>query len=311
MSRPLLRTVIVLGCLASPLAGRNAPAQSAGTGTSSQRTVYVSAVDGSGRAVADLKPEEFRIKEDGKTRQVLHAEVSTTPLTVALMVDDSGVGLQSMREGAAALITRLRGHGQIALITTGGRNIRIVDYTDSTAALVAGVNKVLARTSPGAFLLDGLMDTAKDFTRREVKRPVIVSIATEAEEYSQAKANDVLSALQESGAQLYLVRLGTPMLGQSNAMLAERGESLADESIRLNAVLGQAPGLTGGRTEQLVQHSGIPRAMDLIASDLLGQYAVTYTIDNASARDLKLSVESARRGVRMRAPARVGGPKLK
>ena len=37
---------------------------------------------------------------------------------------------------------------------------------------------------------------------------------------------------------------------------AERGESMADEMTRFNAVLGQAPARTGGRIEQLASHSG-------------------------------------------------------
>ena len=277
--------------------------------SASTRTVYVTAVDGKGVPVVGLTAADFTVKEDGKVQQVVTAEVSTTPLTVALMLDDSGLGLQSIREGAAAFVTRLRGLAQIALFTTGGRNLKAIDYTDSTAALMGGINRTFARNSSGAFLVDGLAETAKDFTAREVKRPVIVSVASESEEFSQTRTADAMAALQRSGAQVYLVRLGRPRIGGSNAVGLERGESNADEMIQANAVFGQAPVRSGGRVEQLAANSGIPKLMDQIAAELAGQYAVTYNTPNLTKPDVKLEVSTSQRGTKVRAPQRVGAAK--
>jgi VWFA-related protein len=297
--------------IASLVAGVLTIAPSAFTGLAAQtapstRAVYVTALDGKGVPVAGLTAADFTIKEDGKVQQVISAEVATTPLTVALMIDDSGLGLQSIREGAAAFVTRLRGLGQIALFTTGGRNLKLVDYTDSTAALMGGINRTFARQTSGAFLVDGLADAAKEFTAREIKRPVIVSVATEGEEFSQIRTADAMAALQRSGAQVYLVRLGRPVVGSSNAVGLNRGESNADEMAQANAVFGQAPPRTGGRIEQLASHTGIPRLMAQIATELAGQYVVTYTTPHLTKPDVKLEVSTSQRGTKVRAPQRVG-----
>jgi hypothetical protein len=215
---------------------------------------------------------------------------------LSLTIDDSGLGLQSIREGAVAFVSRLRGRAEIAMISTAGRNTVLADYTTSTPTLVAAINKTYARNVTGAFLLDGLIEVTRTFAAREARRPVIVTVATEGAEFSDVRAEDVLTALLNSRAQLYVVRLGQPVLSQSNPAAMERGESLADESIRLNAVLGQGPARSGGRSEQLLQHTGIPGVMDQIANELLNQYALTYTIAEASARDVKLVVETTRRG---------------
>jgi hypothetical protein len=256
--------------------------------------------------VTDLTAADFRVKEDGKTRAVVSAEAAATPMRVALMIDDTGLALGSIREGAAAFVTRLNGRAEIALTTTGGRNVKATGYTTSTATLLSAINRTFARNASGAFLLDGLLETARGFTAAEVARPVIVSVAVEGQDFSEARAEDVLDALLRSRAQLHVIRVGRPVINQSNPLGMHRGESFADESIQVNAVLGQGPARSGGRSEQLAQHSGIPRLMDQIAVELLNQYAVTYAVDAPSPRDVKLEVESGRRGVRLRAPTRVG-----
>ena len=150
---------------------------------------------------------------------------------------------------------------------------------------------------------------AAEMGRLEAVRPVIMSVGVEGDDFSQAKPADVLAMLQRSRTQLYMVRLGQPIVGQSNPVAANRGESMADEMTRFNAVLGQAPARTGGRLEQLASHSGIPRQMAGMAAELAGQYEVTYEGANLAAPDLKLEVSTSRRGVKVRAPQRVGPPK--
>ncbi len=299
--RRLIPALLLLGL--SPLL------VTAQTGSSTTRTIYATVVDGKGVPAPGLTAADFTVKEDGKTQQVVAAEVATTPLTVALMIDDSGLGLQSIREGAAAFITRLRGVARIALFTTGGRNAKAVDYTDSTATLMGALNRTFARNVSGTYLVDGLTEIAKDFTAKETRRGVIVSVAVEGEEFSQTRGSEALAALQRSGAQVYLIRLGRPVIGRSNAAAMERGESNADEMTQANAVFGQAPSRSGGRVESLASHTGIPKLMDQIAAELAGQYVVTYDTPNGTRPDLKLEVGTSKKGLKVRAPSRIGPPK--
>jgi VWFA-related protein len=269
----------------------------------------VTAVDGKGVPVTDLTAGDLTLKEDGKTRKVTTIAPASAPLMVVLMIDDSGLGLQSIREGAAAFVTRLQGRAAVALVTTGGRNVKVLDFTNSTATLMAGINRIFARNAPGGFLVDGVLMAATELGRLEAARPVIMSVGVEGDDFSQAKPADVIATLQRSRTQLYMVRLGQPVVGRSNPMAAERGESMADEMTRFNAVLGQAPARTGGRLEQLASHSGIPTQMAAMAAELASQYEVTYEGANLTAPDLKLEVSTSRRGVKVRAPQRVGPPK--
>ena len=276
---------------------------------SATRTVVVSVVDSRGVPIAGLRPADVVVKEDGRVRPVTHLAVSQVPLTVALLLDNSGLGLQSIREGAAAFVTRLGGRAVIALITTGGRNVTVVDYTDSTATLVAAINRTYARNATDAYLVDGAVEAARTFETREARRPVIVSVGVEGMDFSTARPAEVFAILQRTRTQLHMVRLGAPVIARSNALGAERGEAMVDEMTRFNAVLGQAPPRSGGRIEQLSAHSGIPSLLAAIADELAGQYELTYATSNPNGSDLKLDVSTVRRGLRVRAPQRVGPPR--
>jgi VWFA-related protein len=302
--RDLLAAVAVLVCVAPALLSAQGNAATPAT-----RSVFVTAVDGKGVPVAGLTAADFVVKEEGQTRQVVAAGPTEAPLIVALMLDNSGLGLQSIREGAAALITRLRGVAQIAIITTGGRNVAMLDFSTNTSLQMSTLNRVLTHNVTGGFLTDGFLEVARVFGQREAERPVIVSIGVEGQDFSEARPEALLAALQRTRTQLYMVRIGDPVFGQPNQASANRGESLADEQTRFNSILGQAPPRTGGRIEQLTSHVGIPVRVEAIANELASQYEVTYTTAHPRGMDLRLEVSSARRGVTMRAPTRVGPPR--
>src|SRR3954471_8418035 len=90
-----------------------APAeQSAPEGT---RHIYISALDKKGAPVMDLTDKEISIREDGTERPIVGVQRATAPLTIALLVDDSGPGLRFIRVGVGSFIQRLGGLAEIAL----------------------------------------------------------------------------------------------------------------------------------------------------------------------------------------------------
>jgi VWFA-related protein len=276
-------------------------APAAMTRQAGQRTVYVAAVDRKHVPVTDLTAADFVVKEDGKVRTVTKAEVATAPLKIALLLDDGGLGLGGIRQGAGQFIETLQGKGEFAIITVGGRKLTLLDFTANVPALYAGLKNLLARNTTSTDLLDGFIDVAAEFQRRETERPVMVTIASEGEEVSSARAPVVLEAIQKSRAKFYYIGLGVPVTQGTRGGLAESSNSA--EAGNRNAVLGAAPKNSGGRSEQVLQPSGVPVLMKQFADELAAQYAVTYATD---AREARFNIETTRKGVTVRGPSRVG-----
>src|SRR5262245_59534511 len=82
-------------CLATALALLTAhpAAQRTSAGVPLVRTVFVSAVDRKQVPVTGLTPADFVLKEGGDVREIIKVEHATAPMTVAIIVDDSGTGI--------------------------------------------------------------------------------------------------------------------------------------------------------------------------------------------------------------------------
>ena len=266
------------------------------------RTIYVTAVD-KNVPVTDMTAADFVVKEDGKVRDITTAQIATTPMSIALMLDNGGLSLGAIRQGSGQLIEALQGRAEFAIYTISVRKLTLIDFTRDIPALYAGLQQLLARNSNAVDLLDGFVEVSGAFVARKAERPVIIAVATEGDEVSNTRANVVLEAIQRSRARVYYVGLGAPATQGTRAGVNRPADSTDGESTNRNAVLGSAPKNSGGRSESSLQPSGVTTFMKEVASELAAQYAITYETDVPEA---KLSVETKRRGITLRAPARVG-----
>ena len=172
---------------------------------------------------------------------------------VVLMLDNSGLGLGAIRQGAGLFVETLQGQAEFAIMTLGASNQVLVDFS-KPPVLYSALQTLLARNSPPAYVLDGLMDASRLLMKKESDRPVIVLVASEVEELSTTRAEVVLDALQKSGARFYYVGMGAPLTrGTRPALTDNRADaSTEDESTKRNAVIGAGPKNSGGRSEQVL-----------------------------------------------------------
>jgi len=259
------------------------------------RDIYVSAVDRQGAPVTGLTTADFTVKEDGAVREVLDVKPASEPLQIALLIDDSAAASDAtsyLREGLAAFLERMRGHAEIALITTGERPTVLSNYSTDTEALTQRVKRIFPRSNAGAYLLDAISDASQALAKREAKRPTILAITFEGTEFSNRQYETVLRELQKSGAALHVVAIGTPDAGMS------------DEQRNRGMVLSEGTSRTGGRRDQVLAVSGLPDKLKQAADELLNQYVVTYGRPDKLIPPEKIAVSSTRPNVTVRARTR-------
>jgi VWFA-related protein len=274
-----------------------ASGQTARPAAERSREVYVSVLDRKGVPVPDVTPADLIVKEDGKVREVLEVRPADKLLQIALLVDDSQAATDStsyMREGLAALLERLHGKAEIALITIGERPTVVTQYTKDTELLKKATNRLFPRTGAGAYLLDAISDASRGLAKREADRPVILAISFEiGVDYSNRHYTQVLDELMKSGATLHVVAIGSP-----NA-------SLSDEMRNRNIVIADGTDRTGGRRDQVLALSGIPDKLKQVGDELVNQYVVTYARPDTLVPPEKLEVTSKRPNVTARSRTRL------
>jgi len=277
------------------------------------RTVNVTVTDGKGRPVANLGPADFELKEDGKTRAVLSAEPAQTPLSIAVLLNDKGSDINEIRAALATFVRRVEGRAELSVVTVVPSIVKVFDYTSSGAEMMAGVRRTVWRAGPpGGLILTAIADAADELKRREVRRPAIVVITFEGDEFrSHRPAETILAALERSGAVLHVVAVGTPTMRRMDRALVESGNAQGDDWIidqqNRNAVLGEGPRVSGGRRHEITVATGLTNALNEVADDLVNQYLLVYDGASDIRASRRLSVSAKRRGITVRAPAKIAG----
>ncbi len=296
----MTRTLVVVGVSISLSAALlAAPAQS----SPPMRTVYVTVTDKNGAPVGDLTVSDFAVKEGGKTVEVMDARIATDPMQIALIVDDNGTGL--FRAPLARFVQRLNGHAAMALSSVVGQTMKLVDYTTSIDALNRGLATLNARpgTPDGGQLLEGIAEAAIELTRREARRPVIIALTVGGEEHSTANGDHVLDQLKRSGASLHV--FSVIMSALRSTVAAQRPSALLQENLNLQKVLGDGPRQSGGRHMEIAPAAGSLMDLQNLASELLQQYRLSYTLPAGVKPSDRLAVSVTRKGVTVRAPTRI------
>lgn len=259
-----------------------------------ERSMYVSAVNGSGQPVTGLDADDFRVREDGQAREVLRATPASTPIDIAMLIDNSqsaGPIVNDLRQALEPFVTSLASDGhQIALIGLADRPTVLVDYSSSAERLAAGVKRIFAQEGSGTLLLDGLIDVTRVLQRRESDRRAIVVITTEGTDFSNVGYERTLEVLRGSGVQLFAFVVGAP----------GRASLTNEEARNRSIVLDRGTTATGGDLDQLLSSMSIAPALQRLAAELRGQYHVVFAHPGAIVPAEEVEVEAVAEGVTAR-----------
>ncbi len=257
---------------------------------SNERVAYVSAYDDKSRApLTGLGVRDFVVREDGAAREVLRVTPATSPMAVAILVDNTqaaGDHIADIRRSLASFVKALDGVGPVSIIGVADRPTILRDYTTDQKQLQDGVGKVFAMPGSGATLLDAIYETSRGLQKREEDRAAIVIVTTENVEFSPRHYREVLEALARGGAQLHAVILTTPA-----------GSSLDDPARNRASVLDEGPKRSGGTRTDVLTSQAFETRLQELAAILKSQHRVVYSRPQTLIPPEKVEITSAKPGV--------------
>lgn len=274
-----------------------------------ERSVAVSVVGSDQAPVSGLTAGDFVVREDGLAREVLRVGPAPLPTHLLLLVDDSQVTEPATSHIRTALIAFVRkiqaaaqGTGadrqmpQIALTTFGERPTRRVEFTPNPALVERGAERLFSITAAGAYLLEALVESARDLRKREAERPVVVALVDEhGPEFSNLMHQDVASALEAARATFWAVTLQASAPDLRSTEARERA-----------AVLGDVTRLSGGANYIVLTPLSLDVTFGKLAAEITSRYLVTYGRPDSLVPPKRVEVEVNRRDVRVRAPQWAG-----
>ena len=254
-----------------------------------ERVLYVNVWDDKTHApITAVTPKDLKVTEDGTSREILRVTPATSPMPVAILVDNTQAArnhIAQIRKALTAFLDGIKGLGPVSIIGIADRPTILRDYTTDPKLLQDGVGKVFAMPGSGATLLDAIVDVSKGLQRREEDRAAMVVLTSENIEFSNRHYQDVLQELAKGGAQLHIVVLNTQL-----------GTALNDEARNRAQVFDLGPQGSGGtRTDVLASQAFEPKMQEL-AAILKSQQRVVYARPEQLIPPEKIRVEATKAG---------------
>jgi Ca-activated chloride channel homolog len=236
--------------------------------------VPASVVDAQGRIVTDLRVEDFELRVDGTVRPVGDLSRAETPVSIALLFDNSS-SLNTMRDferkaGIEFLKSVVRSVDRAAVYSVSTQPELAQGLTNDVRALVRTVEGF--GKAEGATALFDTIAAASDYLQPQRTRKVLVIVSDGTDTVSDLDFDQTMARVLSDDCQVYAVQTRDNDSANLRDLAAER---------RLQEFAAQ----TGGEVFKPRTHAELSAAFAQIAADLSQQYVLSYYPDSAEPRD--------------------------
>ena len=236
--------------------------------------VPASVVDARGRIVADLRLEDFELMVDGRVRPVGDLSHAETPVSIALLFDNSSslnatrdFDLKAVIEFLKSVVRKVDRAAIYSISTTPELSHTLTNDVQALVRTVEGFGK-----AEGATALFDTIAAAADYLQPQKTRKVIVIVSDGTDTISDLDFDQTLARVLSDDCQIYAVQTGNSDSANLRDLAGER---------RLQEFAAQ----TGGEVFVPRSNRELSDAFTQIAADLSQQYVLSYYPDSAEPRD--------------------------
>jgi VWFA-related protein len=254
-------------------------------------TVDVSVLDNKGHFIPNLPAADFRVMEDGVPQKVTAISKSEAPMTIALVIEFSGLFQQAYSEpwfqtlqAAYGFVETLKPEDYVAVVAYDLRPEILSDFSTDRSETQDGLRRL---TFPGfseANLFDALTDTAQRMQDIEGRKAILL-ISSGVDTFSKLNYGETRKAIQNAGVPIYAIGL---MQAYRDIMYSYGAISDSQNMTFLQAdnQLRTFTKESGGMAYFPHFYGQFPDIYRDISGILRSQYVLTYTPSN-TARDGK------------------------
>ena len=259
------------------------------------------AVDGKGRPVTDLRREDFRVYDEGRSQAIAHFHGGLgLPARILILLDASGsMGsdrVANARQAASQLLYALSPEDEVAVAGFDSRYWGVVAFTRDREAVRRGLDSITPFGSTA--LHDALDKGARDIASHGEGRRAVVVLTDGIDTSSQKTADDVIARSRALDVPIYAVSVVSPLDDPSSPGFL--GKKDAGEARAAAETLARYSEYSGGASFRVSSVAGLRIAAERIASDLKHQYRLGWDPSQGPARFRRVVVSTTRKGVTVR-----------
>jgi len=271
-------------------------------------TIGVRVSDRRNREASGLKQEEFSIFEDGKPQTLAIFASEQQPGSILVLLDrsysmgDSGK-LDQAKLALQQLLQNSHPDNEYALVVFDDQPIPLLDFSPGRQQIETALSKVRSHRA-GSSVYDSMVTALDRFKHTRYHRQALVVITDGADQHSRLKLEEVLSAVQASQAQVYLVGFLDP---KEDLIFREGGKTVT-------LVSGQEIDNPRYAFKRMAEESGAERyfpasgeelatVVRTISEDLRTQYTLGYYLSPSDHGNQyrRIEVKVRRKGLKVRA----------
>ena len=252
-------------------------------------SAYVRVLDKQSRAVPQVSAADLQLRVDGAKATVQRVTPVGDPLTTAVLIDQCTKAVVEVRAAVDAFVRELAPAHRVGIFTIGGVPAGLVPFTNDAEALSRAAGSLSRGVCTGLHAIDGVRDAYRSDEVRKAGRAAIVAIVGHGRDASLEDVGPLIAEVTASGTPFFAVRFK-----------AEPDAALGEAS-NLTALLSAGPAESGGTTFSLLSAAGLKSALTSLASALLSEQLVEFTLDSTPAPDrpLRVDAKTRRRGDRV------------
>ena len=260
------------------------------------------AVDRKGRAVTDLRREEFRIYEDGRPQRVDHFSLGRdSRARLLLLVDASGsmtgqLKTSSTRMAVTQILAALEADDEAALAGFDHRYFGLVPFSTDRQKILTAFEAIETFGSTG--LHDGLDRAARDLASHGEGRRAVVVITDGVDTASQNRPEDVIARSRALDVPIYAVTVVSPLDDPDSSRFTGQGRMSA--AVAGAQMLRRYADHSGGAAFVVSDFGALRAAATQIAYELKHQYRLGYDPPAGPLRFRRVEVRTTRKGVLVR-----------
>lgn len=269
--------------------------------------IPVSVLDGTGRAVTDLKLADFELKINGKVVEIGDLTRSETPIRLAMLFDNSSsvlIARDFEKEAAVRFFRRVvRPEKDKAALFSVADITRLEQPITSNVKLLTEAIDMFPEPKGATALLDGIIEVA-EYLKSSNGRRVVVIVSDGEDTYSDLKTTleDVVRSLQLNNCQVYVVKTKDfENYKRTGLRGGNANVRVLDAERRMIEITEQ----TGGAVYSPIDEKEMNAAFDRISAELAQQYILSYYPDGSTEkggefRQISLTVKGKNLNVRTR-----------
>lgn len=269
------------------------------------RVFNISVVDEGGKPYAGLKPEDFAAWVNDSPRKVLSLSTDSTPVSIGLLIDNSGSMPAASKKAGEEFAQRLTDEIVRLLRISHPDNDYFVSQFDKKVAQTewwtGADTSVISKLEPpgnfnGTTLYDALYLGVQHVMKGRHSRRAILIISDGTDNGSKRTRKETIELIKKSDVTIYAIAI---------RRREQKSEWVAEEGVDL---LEQLAKVSGGHAVRLSSESKpevITQTFDTIAANLREQYRLSVETDNVAGPEKWHKLK-----LKLNLPKENGRPKL-